>query len=209
MPVTATVTEAVGLRERKKARTREALGDAALELFARHGFDGTTVEEIAEACDVSPRTFFRYFPTKEDVLFGDSEQRCAALIAVLHAQPPELSPLAALHAAMRAMALDYCNERELLAKRSKVVQGSPNLRAYKLQHQRGWEDAVVEELTRRVRTAGTVVTPLEIRLLTSVSIAALRAALDTWLEDATGPDLESLLDQAFERVSRGLGPLAA
>ena len=83
----------VGLRERKKARTREALHDAAMDLFSRQGFDGTTVEEIADACEVSPRTFFRYFPTKEDVLFGDSEQRSTALIETLAAQPLDLAPL--------------------------------------------------------------------------------------------------------------------
>ena len=94
----------VGLRERKKARTREALHDAAMDLFSREGFDGTTVEEIADACEVSPRTFFRYFPTKEDVLFGDSEQRSTALIETLAAQPLDLAPLDAIHAAMRDIA---------------------------------------------------------------------------------------------------------
>ena len=97
----AGVSTVVGLRERKKARTREALHDAAMELFSRQGFDGTTVEEIADACEVSPRTFFRYFPTKEDVLFGDSEQRSTALIETLAAQPLDLAPLDAIHAAMR------------------------------------------------------------------------------------------------------------
>src|SRR5215210_3979483 len=90
-----------GLRERKKARTREALHDAAMDLFSLRGFDGTTVEEIAAACEVSPRTFFRYFPTKEDVLFGESGERSAALVETLAAEPPHLTPLAAIHAAMR------------------------------------------------------------------------------------------------------------
>ncbi|MFI5054012.1 MAG: TetR family transcriptional regulator, partial [Acidimicrobiia bacterium] len=125
------MTTAVGLRERKKAQTRQALQDAAMGLFVQQGFEGTTVEEIAEACDVSPRTFFRYFPTKEEVLFGDSQERCASLLAVLAAEPPELPPLVALQGALRAIALDYRDERALLLARAEIVQGSPNLRAYK------------------------------------------------------------------------------
>src|SRR5207302_6328968 len=90
------MSSAVGLRERKKARTREALQEAATGLFSRHGFDRTTVEEIADACEVSPRTFFRYFPTKEDVLFADAEARRERLLAVLADQPPDRPPFAAL-----------------------------------------------------------------------------------------------------------------
>jgi AcrR family transcriptional regulator len=203
------MTVVAGLRERKKARTREALRDAAMELFSRQGFDGTTVEEIADACEVSPRTFFRYFPTKEDVLFGDSEQRCGALIEVLAVQPLDVAPLEAIHAAMRGVARNYDGEREALVTRARVLEGSPGLRAYKVEQQRGWEDALVEELGRRSRSAGTFLAPYDLRLLTSVSMAAFRAAFDVWLDEADQADLVALLDEGFRHISGGLGQLGS
>jgi AcrR family transcriptional regulator len=197
-----------GLRERKKARTREALRDAAVELFSRQGFDHTTVEEIADACEVSPRTFFRYFPTKEDVLFADADDRRDALLSVLAAQPLERSPLAALHAAMRALALDYRDDRAALVARSEIVAVSPQLQAYKAEHQHGWEAAVVDELLRRARAVGSPATPAELRLLAAVATAAIRVSLDTWIADERRVGPEVLLDAAFERIASGFGPNA-
>jgi AcrR family transcriptional regulator len=152
------MTTTVGLRERKKARTREALQEAAMELFTRQGFDGTTVEEIADACEVSPRTFFRYFPTKEDVLFADTEARRERLLTVLADRPAGEPPFAALHAAMRALAFDYRDDRVALVARSKVLEGSPQLQAYKAEHQHGWEAAVVDALERRPAVVGAPLT---------------------------------------------------
>jgi AcrR family transcriptional regulator len=87
-----------GLRERKKARTRAAIREHALRLFRTKGYDETTIEQIAEAAEVSPSTFFRYFPTKEDVVLQDDMELLWA--DALRRQPPELAPIAALRAAV-------------------------------------------------------------------------------------------------------------
>jgi AcrR family transcriptional regulator len=88
-----------GLRERKKARTRAAIREHALRLFREQGYDATTVEQIADAAEVSPSTFFRYFPTKEDVVLQDDMD--LLWLEAVKAQPPHLSPVAALRAGMR------------------------------------------------------------------------------------------------------------
>ena len=85
---------ALGLRERKKAKTRAAIQRHALRLFREQGYEATTVEQIAEAAEVSPSTFFRYFRTKEEVaLYDDLDP---LFIAAFEAQPAELSPVQAM-----------------------------------------------------------------------------------------------------------------
>src|SRR5258706_12317328 len=94
-----------GLRERKKERTREALEAAALDLFERKGFDHTTVEEIADACDVSRRTFFRYFSSKEDAFSGDHSVKTALLASLLAARPEDEPALESI----RTVTLGRCD----------------------------------------------------------------------------------------------------
>src|SRR4029077_10354819 len=89
-----------GLRERKKARTRASIREQALRLFREQGYHATTVEQIAEAAEVSPSTFFRYFPTKEDVVLQDDME--LLWMDVFLAQPSDMGPIAALRAAIRA-----------------------------------------------------------------------------------------------------------
>jgi AcrR family transcriptional regulator len=89
-----------GLRERKKARTRAAIRRHALRLFKEQGYYATTIEQIADAAEVSPATFFRYFPTKEDVVLQDDLD--IVTVEALEAQPPELSPIPAFRAAAAA-----------------------------------------------------------------------------------------------------------
>src|ERR1700756_5536364 len=88
-----------GLRERKKARTRAAIRQHALRLFREHGYQATTVEQIAAAAEVSPSTFFRYFPTKEDVVLRDDLD--TRMFEAFERQPPSLSQVAAWRAAIK------------------------------------------------------------------------------------------------------------
>src|ERR1035438_7493082 len=94
-----------GLRERKKARTRASLREHALRLFREQGYQATTVEQIAAAAEVSPSTFFRYFPTKEDLVLQDDMD--TRMIEALERQPPELAPLPAVRAATREVFASY------------------------------------------------------------------------------------------------------
>jgi len=197
------MTVAVGLRERKKARTREALLDAAMTLFSRQGFDRTTVEEIADACEVSPRTFFRYFPTKEDVLFADAQERRERLLAAIAERPTDEPPFAALRGAMRELSADYLNDRAALVKRSKIVAASPQLQAYKAEHQHAWEADVVEVLERRALATRSAVDREQLQLVAAVGTAALRVTLDAWIAEPDGPELDVLFNRAFGRLATG------
>jgi AcrR family transcriptional regulator len=83
----AATTETEGLRERKKRRTRQAIAEAAMELFKAHGFDAVTVADVARAADVSEKTVFNYFPAKEDLVLHGGDERRAALIEAIRSRP--------------------------------------------------------------------------------------------------------------------------
>src|ERR1700724_3509468 len=85
-----------GLRERKKQKTRHTIIDAALELFTKQGYEETTIAEIADAAEVSPRTIFAYFPTKEDILFDDLAALQERLAQALRERPAGATALDAL-----------------------------------------------------------------------------------------------------------------
>src|SRR5258708_30389422 len=97
------------LRERKKARLRIEMTRAAVELFKAQGFDATTVEQIVASVDTSPRTFFRYFGTKEDVLFGDTPDRLRSLRERLDAAGSAEQPIAVLQDALIDQILNFTN----------------------------------------------------------------------------------------------------
>jgi AcrR family transcriptional regulator len=117
-----------GLRERKKARTRASLREHALRLFREQGYQATTVEQIAAAAEVSPSTFFRYFPTKEDLVLQDDMD--VRVIEALERQPAALSPVAAVRAATREVFGSYAGgDLELIQETMALTMSVPELRA--------------------------------------------------------------------------------
>ena len=191
-----------GLRERKKERTRQDLMRSALRLFADRGFDQVTVEEIAADCEVSPRTFFRYFSSKEDALFAQSDRSLDRLIETLERQPAELPPLEALRLAMQSLSEDYLEDKETVVLRHQIMSATPALRTRAAERQHGWEAAVIEQL----RVGGQIdgMTDLDVRLVVAAATTALRVAVTVWVGDTTDLDLADLIDTTFDRLRRGL-----
>src|SRR5919107_2998619 len=125
-----------GLRERKKARTRAEIQRQALRLFRERGYEATTVSRIAEAAEVSESTFFRYFPTKEDVVFWDELD--PHILEAFRGQPRELGPVRALRESIRGV-LDLASaaEKADLRERLELLLSVPPLRAMLLAGLRG------------------------------------------------------------------------
>ena len=117
-----------GLRERKKARTRAALREHALRLFREKGYQNTTVEQIAAAAEVSPSTFFRYFPTKEDLVLQDDMD--TRMIEALERQPAGLSPITAVRGATREVLASYtAADLDLIRETTALTMTVPEVRA--------------------------------------------------------------------------------
>jgi AcrR family transcriptional regulator len=191
-----------GLRERKKEKTREALVRSALRQFAERGFEKVTVEDIAGACEVSPRTFFRYFGSKEDVLFADGDAQRARVMDVLAAQPLDVPPLRALQAAVLEVAADYEDQRDALLVRHRIVAQTPSLRSRLAERHHGWESAVIAELRRSRRADG--MPDLTLRLTIAAATTALRVATEVWIEGEGEGDLRALLASALDQLGTGL-----
>ncbi len=188
-----------GLRERKKAQTRAAIQTAALHLFERQGYSETTIDEIAERAEVSQSTFFRYFPTKEDVVLHDRYD--PLMLAAFRAQPAELSPIAALRRTMRGVlaslpADELAQERQ----RGSLIIAVPELRARALDQLAGTLLPFAEAVAART---GEPVDAAPVRALTGavlgVVIAAMLAA-----DGQPGADYLELIDEALAYLEAGL-----
>ena len=143
------MTSELGVRERKKQAARTALTEAALRLFQANGFDATTVNDIARLANMSPRTFFRYFDTKEDVVFQDAPQQLEALRRFLADRPSGESNAVALRAALTAFAEVLEGEREELHLRAQLARSARTLAERAAIELQNWRLALTEELMQR------------------------------------------------------------
>ncbi|MFE1176349.1 TetR/AcrR family transcriptional regulator [Streptomyces sp. NPDC058773] len=148
-------TAPAGLRERKKQRTRDALIRAALELFTEHGYETTTIDEIAEAVNVSQRTYFRYFANKEDVTFAVQEMVEARLLDELAARPTSEAPLTALRTAVIVAwddigsAIESVIPVELYMRSFRMIESTPALVAAHLRRSSELEERIAQLIARR------------------------------------------------------------
>ncbi|MGH9010744.1 MAG: TetR family transcriptional regulator [Acidimicrobiia bacterium] len=192
-------TPAVGLRERKRLRTRAAIQAAGLHLFAAQGYDATTCEQIAAAAEVSPATFFRYFPTKEDVVLSDDYDDL--LLALLQDRPPRESPVQAVRRSLAAgLEAIYAADAELIRERLQLVLSVPALRARRYEQQRATERLLADGLAARIQCSPD---DLETRVVAAAIAATVVVAVEEWAEQRG--ELPELMDRALTALELRLG----
>jgi AcrR family transcriptional regulator len=190
---------ALGLRERKKARTRAAIQRHALRLFRDNGYEATTVSQIADAAEISESTFFRYFPSKEElVLWDDFDPR---IIESLEAQPPEMTTIQALRAAFREVVLKLSEEEQAGAhERMLLMVSIAPLRAAMIDQAAGPLNILSTAIAKR---SGRAPDDASVRALVG---GILGVGLMAMLEAADDPTVVFLgrLDDILARLEQGL-----
>ena len=192
----------VGLRERKKVDTRRTIARAALLLAVERGPDAVTVDDIATAADVSRRTVFNYFATKEQAILGFDPNRSLELGRSVLARPAKESPLTTLRVAFTDVATGVPEVAENARRRAQLVRDHPQLHPHHVAGYSALEHALVDAIAQR--TGLDPVRSSYPHLVVSTAIAAFRVALDR-----AGPDEESLIraiDEAFDALANGLRP---
>jgi AcrR family transcriptional regulator len=184
------------LRERRRIRTRRTIQAQALRLFAEKGFQATTVEEIAAAAEMAPRTFFRYFPTKEEVVFwSEFPPMLAGFVA---ARPDDEPALEALHhGIVDALAAIWGQDGERMLERLRLAFRTPALHPRMRQQQAGWAAGLAEILADRL---GERRDDLEVRAIAAAVAAAVWVAAEEWQAQDGEGDLCALIDQALGAV---------
>ncbi|MQY30610.1 acyl-CoA-like ligand-binding transcription factor [Nocardia aurantia] len=188
-----------GLRERKKAQTRATISACALRLFDEQGYEATTIEQIIEAAAVSESTFYRYFPTKEDLVLQDEYD--PRIIAALRAQPADLPPITALRRAFAAVFGDLSDAaRTELRERTALILTVPALRATMLDQLLQTMQALAVPLAER---AGRDSDDFAVRTVAGAIVGALTAVLAELADDPQA-DVAELVERIVEQLESGL-----
>ncbi|GAA1526059.1 TetR family transcriptional regulator [Actinomadura kijaniata] len=181
-----------GLRERARQAVRAELTEVALRLFAERGFEETTVDDIAREAGMSKRSFFRYFPAKEDVVLGGVDLMGELIVAELAARPPAEDPWSCLHAVLRGWAERIDAEQRALES-LRLIEATPALRARFHAKREETRLLVADALVERG------VEPFTADLLTAAAGAALECASRAWA-GSDGADRLALVDRAFAEL---------
>ncbi|QNJ40448.1 TetR/AcrR family transcriptional regulator [Streptomyces buecherae] len=190
----------LGLRERKKIQTRQAIRHAAYRLFAEQGYDATPVDQIAEAAEVSPSTVFRYFPTKEDIVLTDEYD--PVIEEALRARPVDEHPVESIRQVLIASLRDLVlHQDDSIVLRTRLIRDVPAIRGRMAETQAESNRVIRSVLAERT---GKPADDLELRVITSALLAALHETVMYWVDTGQAGDLEALLDTTLDVLARGL-----
>ena len=188
----------MSLRERKKRLAQATIEETALRLFQQQGYEQTSIQDIADAVMMSPRTFFRYFASKEEVLFGPMRAILNDGLHFLERVAPTESPHAALRATFVYLASQYQQQRASFLIRYQVAMQTPSIASIYLYALMETEPAICEALCSHLEAATN---RNKIRFLVAIYMTALRVAIAAWLEHEAQEDLVSVLREYLDSFS--------
>ncbi|MDW5595271.1 TetR family transcriptional regulator [Conexibacter stalactiti] len=192
------------LRERARDAVREQIAEIALELFAERGFEHVTVEEIATAAGISARSFFRYFPNKEDVVIADPVPSAEVIRDTFAARPTDEPIWTSLRVAFDALVKDVTGaEAKRGSMTMKVITNSPSLRAHSLEKHHAWATMLTPLVLQRLDDGPGQ--NMRAETLIRAALACFDAALAEWAAHDGSVPFDPLLDQAFDEVGRAAG----
>lgn len=206
-PATTGAGEPVDRRRRRTARTRASIEESALRLFTEQGFENTTVEQIAEAADIAPRTFFRHFPSKDAVLFGDTAHETGRMRQVLAQRPAGEHPMRSLAAAMLDAAARIEPDRQQHLMRARLLESFEAAGDYEFHmlHRR-WVQDVVAALAEHHGEPDAI--DPRFHAWTIVLISSFGSAMRAWLVCTDGTSLRELFAAMLADTTAGLGEAA-
>ncbi|WP_066366775.1 acyl-CoA-like ligand-binding transcription factor [Herbidospora mongoliensis] len=193
----------MGLRERKKAETRQAVHQAALRLTVEQGFDAVTVEAIADAANISRRTFSNYFAAKEDAVLYGEEQRIQDLVEHIRRRPPGERAWPALCAAAAELYREQEDSDREWAMRTRLARRHPALLARQLANQAILEQEIAVEVASREGLDDRALRP---RVMATAFLAALRTAILVWLDERESRPLGETLQESLAEIGRDFTP---
>ncbi len=189
------------LRQLKKQATRNALLATANQRFREKGFEATTIDELCAAVPVSRRTFFRYFASKEALVFPHREERLKRFLGFLLAAPANEGPFDVLRRATNVLAAEYNANRDHAIAQQQLIDTSPALQAMEREIDRDWEVAIAKVFVERSGPGPGA--ELRARVLAGATLGVIRATMRHWYAGEGREDLEKLGMEALDCLERG------
>jgi len=185
---------------RRRTTTQDHIADVALDLFATHGFDEVSVDDVAQAAGIARRTLFRYYPSKNAIPWGAFDGHLGSFRQLLQNASPDDSLSTALRAALLAFNTFDASELERHRQRMRVILKTAELQAYSMTMYAGWRNVVAEFVARRT---GTEPSDLKPQAVAWLMLGTALSAYEFWLADES-VSLPATLGEAFDTVAHGL-----
>jgi AcrR family transcriptional regulator len=187
-----------GLREKRKRQLRSELSRQAIQLFTQKGFEETTIDEIVDPLAVSKRTFFRYFATKEDLVFAWYEELTGELVRTLEARPKGETPFESVCATLLSLLHYYDENPKWALTMTRLAKATPALVGKSFEKRSIWERELAKVLSKRL--PNTPARDLTARVTVAAALAAFTCGIDEWTDSRGKANIRVCLDRAFAVV---------